>query len=171
MRFYRQNFRPTPTSYSPSDHMMDPGVPDYANLAAVCGFQVAKESSTGCIPPMCCACSSPCRTQASPTRCGRSRLNFTTSPPKSAFAHANHGRVYAGASPDRKDSCINQEPGTAAAALSVASARAISTSEVEVRARIVILIGQIVPAPVCGEPTPSPARPEAYHGLVALESM
>ena len=69
-----------------------------------------------------------------------------------------------------KLSCISHESGADAEPSSVWSAEEISSSSVEVNARITTAIGHTCCGPVCGLPTPSPADPEKNQGDVELDS-
>ena len=79
------------------------------------------------------------------------------SSPKRVFCQANHARVKSAASWREKLSCMNPVP--ASVVISWQMQSRISSSSVAVKARIIMLMGQIISTPIWGPPMPSPAAP------------
>ena len=77
--------------------------------------------------------------------------------PKRVFCQANHARVKFAASCRENDSCIKPVP--ASVVISWQMQSRISASSSDVKARIMMLMGQIISTPICGPPIPSPAAP------------
>src|SRR5882757_6203854 len=97
--------------------------------------------------------------------CGRSDASLTVNSPKRVLAQANHARVNTCGSSFWKDSCIKPVP--AVVLRSQRRHSRISASSVEVSARMMIDIGQIIFSPACGPPTPSAAVPRKKYGLAS----
>ena len=83
--------------------------------------------------------------------------SFNMSSPKSVFCQANHGRVKFAASWREKDSCMKPVPASVVIRATMQSR--ISASSSDVKARIMMLMGQIISTPIWAPPMPSPAEP------------
>ena len=79
------------------------------------------------------------------------------SSPKRVFCHANHSRVKVSLSCRWNDSCMKPVP--ASVVISWQMQSRISWSSSLVNAFIMMLIGQMTSAMMCGPPMPSPAAP------------
>ena len=79
------------------------------------------------------------------------------SSPKSVFCHANQSLVNFEASSLLKLSCMNPVP--ASVFINISTHSFISLSSWDVKARIMIDIGQTMSYPTCGPPIPSPTLP------------
>ena len=82
---------------------------------------------------------------------------FRISSPKRVFCHANHSRVKTSLLSLWKDSCMKPVP--ASVVMSWQMQCWISSSLSDVKALIMMLIGQITSDQMCGPPIPSPAGP------------